>query len=67
MTASADNSQPRREAKTLLKVEYEAIFAAMDTPESRAAAKCAFDAGPEAFRRPLKSNNSALGHARIGR
>jgi hypothetical protein len=50
-----ENPELRSKALLLLKAEYEAMAASMNTPEAREAAKNVFDAGPQVFRsRPLK-------------
>lgn len=55
VSINAEYPERVRKAVEALKPEYDAIFASMNMPEARAAAKSAFDAGPEVFRsRPLK-------------
>ena len=54
VSINAENPELRSEALRLLTAEYAAIVASMNTPEARKAAKDAFDAEPEVFRRPLK-------------
>jgi hypothetical protein len=51
------NPDPLPKIPPVLKAQYEAEAASMNTPEGRAAAKSAFDAGSEVFKRkPLHSS-----------
>lgn len=55
VSTNAENSEHRSEALLLVKAEYKAMAASMNTQEAREAAKSAFDAGAEVFRsRPLR-------------
>lgn len=55
VSIEAENPENRNDAVRLLRAEYEAIAASMNTPEARQAAIDAFNAGPEIFRtRPLE-------------
>jgi hypothetical protein len=56
MNRNEENPDPLPKIPLVLIARYEAEIASMDTPEGRAAAKSAFDAGPEVFqRKPLNS------------
>jgi hypothetical protein len=53
VSANAENPECRSEVLLSLKAVYTAQAELMNTPEARSAAKNAFDAGEEVFRRPL--------------
>ena len=56
MNTNEEKPDPLPKIPPVLMAQYEAEAASMDTPEGRAAAKSAFDAGPEVFqRKPLNS------------
>lgn len=60
MSTEAENPENRKDAVRLLRAEYEAIAASMNTPEARQAVIAAFNAGPEVFRnRPLRRGISS--------
>jgi hypothetical protein len=50
VSTNAENPEPRSEALILIKAEYAAMAASMNTAKAREAAKSAFDADPEVFR-----------------
>jgi hypothetical protein len=54
VSTHAENPEHRSEALLLLTAVYKAQAESMNTDETRAAAKSAFDAGEEVFRRPLE-------------